>query len=109
MGGITTRPRLALPVTLDCGCEVVPERSPGELMDTGSTLVICPGHGIRHEVRVASVTYAYAATRLDPPDPEEPLEPHTYTVDVHLYGAEPYPCIVPGCGQPREAVVHGVG
>lgn len=60
------------PVELDCGCSVVPERSVGEVMESGGTLVQCAGHGLRHEVEVADVevVITYAARRLDPPDPE---------------------------------------
>lgn len=66
-----------VPVLLDCGCTVMPERSPGEVMESGGTLVQCPGHGLRHEVAVADVevVITYRARRLDPPDPEpEPSE-----------------------------------
>lgn len=33
-----------------------------------------------------------------------PNEPHRYTVDVVLHGAEPYPCVI--CGRPRQATFH---
>lgn len=96
-----------VPVRLDCGCVVVPERTEGEVMESGGTLIQCPGHGLRHDVEVADVEVriSYSSRRLDPPDPEP--EAHTYTVDVHLYGAEDSPCIVRGCGQGRAAAIHG--
>lgn len=72
MSGVSRRysPRT---VVLDCGCEVFrPERTPGETMTSGSTLVRCSGHGLRHEVAVADVevVVTYSAKRLDPPDPD---------------------------------------
>jgi len=34
-------------------------------------------------------------------------QPHRYTVDVYLHGAEPYPCVI--CGQYRQAAIHREG
>lgn len=95
-------------VRLDCGCVVTPERTEGETMESGGTLIRCPGHGLRFDVEVADVEVRihYAARRLDPPDPEP--EPHRYTVDTYLHGAEEGgPCVVRGCGQGRAATIHG--
>lgn len=35
---------------------------------------------------------------------DKPSEPHRYTVDVILHGAEPYPCVI--CGGWRQDPAH---
>lgn len=67
---------LPVPVLLDCGCEIVPERLPGKVMESGGSLVRCPGHGLRHDVEVVlvEVRITYKARRLDPPDPRPESE-----------------------------------